>query len=526
MLQARSRVSRIMCACMALVVLAFVATLSPPWRIRSSDATSYFSVADVNGGKADGRAGRPEELKPHIGKSVRSSLVKLKETGLSSEENVKMKRQKKKNLRFNDGNMARFNIDQRDKRKEDFSIQREAVSEEDEEVKVESTAEGRNEKVLPFALTGLVSNWNELKGRHSDYITAQCGNNSFLPLSKAGDQKYGFIGPFSYLRNYKNPCWLSQSATKILCVPYFYLIGAPKAGSTDVFWRIKGHSHVTSGKAKEVRWFDRQRFSLEKGKPAAMPRFEDYLEFFERPTRYVQNATVRIKNGTIFHHRVIADGSPTYYYSSFNWRMMPGNERCHAPRVTAMSYIHHLWPDSKLILVLRNPVTRLFSTYLYNTHLPGFNTSAAQFDLWVKESMDSWFRCLGEASFRHCMYERQVIYDSAISTFAAGIYSRYVLDLLKLFPRKQIYFVHLESYSTDIKNTLKEIFAFLQLPALPEEDLARISKKDERKRNRGKNYAAVPDMWPSTRKLLEHFYAPYNAELSAILDNDPKWLWL
>ncbi|RUS92065.1 hypothetical protein EGW08_000278 [Elysia chlorotica] len=380
---------------------------------------------------------------------------------------------------------------------------------------------------IPPVLKGLISNMAELKGRHSDFISGPCQNQSGRSQSEAGsvDSKYGFLGPFPYLQDYKNPCWLPEGSAQVLCVPYFYLIGAPKAGSTGVFWRIKGHPHVTSGRAKEVRWFDRQRFPLETGSPAAMPRFEDYLDFFKRPTSYIQAATIRSKNGTLYHHRVIADGSPTYYFSSFHWRLVPGNEGCDEPRVTAMSHIHRLWPRAKLVLVLRNPVTRLFSTYLYNTYLPGFNATAAQFDLWVKKSMETWFRCVGGASFRHCMYEKQVIFDSAISTFAAGIYSRYVLDLLKLFPRKQIHFVHLESYSTDIRGSLRDIFSFLDLPALTEDALAKVSKKDEKTRNRGRNYAAVPEMWPSTRKLLEHFYAPYNKELSAILDGDPRWLW-
>ncbi|GFN93199.1 carbohydrate sulfotransferase 15 [Plakobranchus ocellatus] len=378
---------------------------------------------------------------------------------------------------------------------------------------------------IPPPLVGLIENIEDLKGRHSDYIGPPCQNKSSAPQSNLTSKRYDFLGPFPYLQNYKNPCWLPKDSARVKCVPYFYLIGAPKAGSTDVFWRIKGHPHVTSGRAKEVRWFDRLRF-IKKGDPYAMPTFEDYLAFFERPTSLMEHSSYKTKNGTVYHHRVLADGSPTYYFSSFNWPLMPGNEGCQEPRVTAMSHIHHLWPKAKLILVLRNPVTRLFSTYMYNTHLPNFTMTAGQFDKWVKQSMGVWYECLGKASFRHCMYDRHVIFEgSAISTFAAGIYSRYILDLLKIFPRKQIYFVHLETYSENIKETLKEIFSFLDLPALSDHAMEAVSEKNGKRRNRGKNYAKVPEMWPSTRKLLDNFYAPYNAELSAILDGDPRWLW-
>ena len=51
-----------------------------------------------------------------------------------------------------------------------------------------------------------------------------------------------------------------RDAPFVYCVPYFYLAGAPKAGSTDVYKRIAMHPEVVKPASKETRWFDRARF--------------------------------------------------------------------------------------------------------------------------------------------------------------------------------------------------------------------------------------------------------------------------
>ncbi|GFR72626.1 carbohydrate sulfotransferase 15-like [Elysia marginata] len=308
MLPSRGRVLRVTSACLSLIGLAYLATLTSTWKT-SGGVTSYFSTAaaaaDDNHNQHGGPGGTGSRVvRTHSKQSSKPVMTHLQDGQWKSDDVIKKKPiNVQGGLEDEDLRQPGF-VRKSDKMQGFPSLDSvtESVGNEKEE---EPSPRYKEREAIPPALANLISNWSELKGRHSDYITAPCQNKSSPSLSDLGEQRYGFIGPFPYLKNYKNPCWLPKGSTQVLCVPYFYLIGAPKAGSTDVFWRIKGHPHVTSGKAKEVRWFDRLRFPLEKGTQAAMPNFEDYLEFFERPTRYVQNATVRLKNGTIFHHRVI-----------------------------------------------------------------------------------------------------------------------------------------------------------------------------------------------------------------------------
>ena len=53
-------------------------------------------------------------------------------------------------------------------------------------------------------------------------------------------------------RKYKNPCWSDNMAGKdsgntegvVQCLPYVYLLGQPKCGSSDLFERLKRHPDV------------------------------------------------------------------------------------------------------------------------------------------------------------------------------------------------------------------------------------------------------------------------------------------
>jgi len=41
-----------------------------------------------------------------------------------------------------------------------------------------------------------------------------------------------------------------------------------------------------------------------------------------------------------------------------NWEWLPGNEGLSEPRYTHLDYIHHTVPHTKIIIILRDPVSR------------------------------------------------------------------------------------------------------------------------------------------------------------------------
>ena len=69
--------------------------------------------------------------------------------------------------------------------------------------------------------------------------------------------------PDEFLKDYKSPCWQRSSpdhADRVQCLPYFYLAGMPKCGTTDIWAKTNSHNGVF-GTAKEPHWWTRSRLS-------------------------------------------------------------------------------------------------------------------------------------------------------------------------------------------------------------------------------------------------------------------------
>jgi hypothetical protein len=50
---------------------------------------------------------------------------------------------------------------------------------------------------------------------------------------------------YGYLKEYKNPCWHEAGEEgKLACLPYAYILGQPKCGTSDLFERLKGHQDI------------------------------------------------------------------------------------------------------------------------------------------------------------------------------------------------------------------------------------------------------------------------------------------
>ena len=66
-------------------------------------------------------------------------------------------------------------------------------------------------------------------------------------------------------KTYKNPCWYDNSG-KLLCLPYFMIIGMPKCGTTDMFYSIIRHPEVKppirkdGGVKKELHFFTTRHY--------------------------------------------------------------------------------------------------------------------------------------------------------------------------------------------------------------------------------------------------------------------------
>ena len=125
-----------------------------------------------------------------------------------------------------------------------------------------------------------------------------------------------------------------------MTMPNFLIIGAAKSGTTSLYHYLGQHPEIYMSPIKEPHFFALEGQKADFGGPDdgivrnAIIRIEDYRALFQE----------------VSNERAIGEASTSYLYDS------------KAPR-----RIRHHVPDVKLVAILRNPVDRAYSNFLYMT---------------------------------------------------------------------------------------------------------------------------------------------------------------
>ena len=136
--------------------------------------------------------------------------------------------------------------------------------------------------------------------------------------------------------------------------PNFFLVGAAKSGTTTLSKMLEAHPEVYLSPIKEPNYFSKDILP-EKFEPVYRKNtfFADKTYFSQKPLKKVHLSFVREEKEymALFedagNEKAIGECSTSYLYSS-----------------EAAEEIRKFQPDAKIIVILRNPVTRAFSHYL------------------------------------------------------------------------------------------------------------------------------------------------------------------
>ncbi|XP_033756313.1 carbohydrate sulfotransferase 15-like [Pecten maximus] len=339
-------------------------------------------------------------------------------------------------------------------------------------------------------------------------------NNKYLVVSRSARHKsLELISEWS-----KRLLANRNTAQRLRCLPYFQVIGQPKCGSTDLFWRIMRHKDVFSPPIKELHWWSRNRQGKNVNFTDIIP-LPQYVDMFDQAALQIEKSPDIDDQEMKYYSKILGEASVSTFWENDDWFHYPENAYHDDPVYTNADYIKKLLPDSKLILLLRNPIDRLFSDYLY------FNMgkkSSEAFHQRMLNGITVYRNCTETHSMRHCVYNRAVALHSA-TRLRVGLYIIYLRDWLKVFPREQLLILRLEDYSRDLAGVIKKVFSFLKLRKLNETEfnhVIHVPIANERK-NKDKQ---VGQMMEKTKELLREFYEPYNRELADLLGDD-RFLW-
>ncbi|XP_071479278.1 carbohydrate sulfotransferase 15-like [Diadema antillarum] len=316
--------------------------------------------------------------------------------------------------------------------------------------------------------------------------------------------------PFS--KKYKNPCWNVRHKPR-QCLPYFYLIGMPKCGTTDVWNKLIAHPHVVET-GKEPHWWSRVRIvELKRGWDRLN---EDPGTYYKRWANALNNYAEASKQN--ISKIIVGDGSASTMWDNQHWKLFYPNLDTGPPHVNG-ELIVTIHPDARAIAILRNPADRLYSDYLFFTDESML--SPQHFHERVKVSIIRFHKCVAKLDLRTCTYSTSSI--NKYVRIEVGLYSVYIGDWLSFFPRKRLKIISMEAWHQNCLKSLIELHEFLELERLPPADVFRICTNDT-KNMRSPEKQLLGPMLPETKRLLDEFYAPYNRELVRLVGN-PAFMW-
>ncbi|KAM6997688.1 LOW QUALITY PROTEIN: carbohydrate sulfotransferase 15-like [Tautogolabrus adspersus] len=309
---------------------------------------------------------------------------------------------------------------------------------------------------------------------------------------------------------------------RLRCLPFFYIIGQPKCGTTDLFHRLLLHPEVKFNTMKEPHWWTRKRFGYIRFKDGFQESFPvaDYLDLFDLAAHKLQEVVSGNSSGD---HRALQliTGETCESVCCINqaWSYLDGEKEVAEPPFLAQDFIHTVQPGAKIIIMLRDPVERLYSDYLY---FKMANKSAEDFHQKVIDSVQLFQSCLSERTLRACVYNTSLSNTMPVR-LNLGMYITFLLDWLTVFQREQILVLRLEDYAANLKVTIKQVFDFLSLGPLSEQLEAELTRRPMSNTRRAADRNLGP-MRPATRDLLREFHQPFNQKLASVLANK-AFLW-
>lgn len=237
--------------------------------------------------------------------------------------------------------------------------------------------------------------------------------------------------------------------------PDFLIIGATKCGTTSLFTYLDRHPQILSPHKKEINFFNHH---FEMGVPwylAHFPAIADLPEF------------------------ITGEASPFYIY----------DER-------VINRIKQLFPNIKLIAMLRNPVERTISEYYHAANHGIENRSLEKIIELEKKRLSINSRSEAMQNFGYLLN---------------SIYVEKIAKWINNFPQENILIIKSESFFEDTGLIMERVCQFL---GVSYQSLDRHIRY---------NVGTYPPVARETKQKLQEFFIPYNQELEEYLDRQFNW---
>ena len=321
-----------------------------------------------------------------------------------------------------------------------------------------------------------------------------------------------------------------KSSGEVFCLPKVYLPGFPKCGTTTLFNLLMSHPQIERPGKKEGQFWGNFMIAPNKAYQDLLPLL--YVYRFKEVAKKISQSN---------HHKLTIDGSTHTVYDSARLGDAV-SDMCMIPVL-----LHKVMPDTKVIIMLRNPTSRLWSHYWFycsktkynfETRGPGrlppvpdyvINKASERFHNHTVTAINEFNDCIasGASEFK-CTYD--AFYDDEQHSMACGksrigvsLYYIHIKKWLSIFPREQLLFLTMEDLADDSYTIVSEAWKFLGLEPISRSSTPPILSNTNKWIISNK-YKDKIKMWPETKELLDAFFRPFNQRLASLL-NDQRFSW-
>jgi hypothetical protein len=217
--------------------------------------------------------------------------------------------------------------------------------------------------------------------------------------------------------------------------PNFFIVGAPKCGTTALSEYLRSHPDVFFTEIKEPNFFNtdfsesyRQRYGAQK----PLNNIDDYLTLF---------------NAAADRHKAIGEGTVWYMYSQ-----------------EAMKRIQTFNPAAKIIVMLRDPTDMAYS--LHGQMVYSFNED-------IEDFLCAWnlqeIRRQGKSIPRNCLEPKLLQYRDIC------MLAEQLERIHRLFPQNQIFPIIFDNFSAQTQEVYEGVLKFLKLESDARKDFPNIN---------------------------------------------------
>lgn len=280
----------------------------------------------------------------------------------------------------------------------------------------------------------------------------------------------------------------------------FMIIGSQKAGTSSLLYYLSQHPKILVHHTYEFVYF-----------------FQD--DVYEQG---YENA---------FKHNYKQEGQEDKFLLAKNVMVMYSHE--------ALKRLYEHNPDVKIIIVLRNPVSRAYSSFWYA------KTTGREVATTFEEAINK-----GKTEATNNKYIQQ-----NLQYLEMGEYARYIKTVMEIFPAENVKVIIFEEFIKNLKAGLNEVVTYLNLQSFEFDTTKKVNESRAAKSQFIANITApgkkskwtklipikyrnklrklltkhnskpfvVPPMNEATQEELNLYYKPHNASLSGILNKDVNW---